>query len=193
MSESSSLHSLSSIEQRIEKLESKLCNAKRKTTVKIPFTDTYLNTVVKVNTKCNSAESEHVKNFLTLHSEVEEWLKVHKVEDEFLYSEAKAEIIGSSEDSITEITKLLEQVQKLEQYIDPPALKNLPELTKKLAPLEKEQLDQIEAVTVFSQRVDNLVTSYNSIISQINATFLAYEYKLQLWESLVDVLEKDKK
>jgi len=124
---------------------------------------------------------------------VEEWLKVHKVEDQFFYPEAKAEIIAASEESITEITKLLEQVQQLEKFIDPATLKNLPELTRKIGPLEKRQFEQIEATTALSQKLDRLVFAHNTIISDVNKIFLEYEYKLRLWESLVDVLEKGKK
>ncbi len=138
-------------------------------------------------------------------------LNIAEHEDALQSESSKAEIILVAESRVRDIVSLLEEFEKVKEYVNPPSglLEELPQMSVKLKPLEAVHLSQLvcrESCLRVSERRDfltcflpnqelaekqqgqtvKLLETYNNITHTLSKAFVA-------WDAALAQLEKGQK
>ena len=141
--------------------------------------------ILAVNARLARLAQQHevVNRFWGAYGDVATMLNTHTFEDALLSTGAKEEIILAAEATLREIAEQLQSLHALGDFLNTPALQDVPTLAPKLAPLEKLNITNREELDKLSQRASAVMTSYNEIVALLSRKFL-------LWDRTISELER---
>ena len=96
--------------------------------------------------------------------------------------EVKTSLILASEGNLKVLSTQLKELQTLKSTINDKSLKEISDYSQKLEPLLQLHLDQKDEVEDVNERIQLLLSSYNSVITTLSKQFV-------LWDNLVTQCE----
>lgn len=98
----------------------------------------------------------------------------------------KRTIVFSSEEYLNQIISNLEEIKKLEQYINSDHFLKINESANQIRELSQTHISQKSQVIEQSERFYKLMEQYNTLMTLISQQYLYWENQLSLWEENFD-------
>eukprot|EP00042_Codosiga_hollandica_P031228 m.187755 g.187755 ORF g.187755 m.187755 type:complete len:216 (+) comp53581_c0_seq7:53-700(+) len=125
----------------------------------------------------------HLLLLLGSGKDLQQLISVHQLDELTLSVGAKEEIIFAGESQLLADAKNLEQVRILEPQIAPTAASELPDYSRRLAPLESSTSSQALTQSELGDRMVALLAAYNDTITALSRQFIA-------WDQIITQAEK---
>ncbi|EDO44294.1 predicted protein [Nematostella vectensis] len=173
---------IAALEKRISELEIRALSNEED--LKCFQNESCLSTVAHVQQELKRLSSKYsrVAEAWKKVKELETFLSPEFVEGATLSDDVKADIIITGENKLISCTEKLSEIEDLNKIVNTEHLKDLPVWCAKMEPLIQVQIKQQEHVGEMNERLTNLLSCYNNIITTLSKQFIE-------WDALLTQLE----
>eukprot|EP00042_Codosiga_hollandica_P031227 m.187747 g.187747 ORF g.187747 m.187747 type:complete len:192 (+) comp53581_c0_seq6:53-628(+) len=186
MSQENVSAALDGVEARVAQLETLVFGAVATPLSTLPHPATpFSGQLANTHKALQSFAGKHaaVKDIWRLSKDLQQLISVHQLDELTLSVGAKEEIIFAGESQLLADAKNLEQVRILEPQIAPTAASELPDYSRRLAPLESSTSSQALTQSELGDRMVALLAAYNDTITALSRQFIA-------WDQIITQAEK---
>jgi len=144
--------------------------------------------LLDVNKKLNDATAKHavIQQVWKKLDQLESYLDVeYLAKIQSSVDEMKADVVLARADQLTVTASRLEEISKHQDALNDSSLKGIPEHSSKLEPLIQVHIEQEQDQLELNERVNELLTVYNSVVSSISQQFIEWDNQVTQCELAV--------
>ncbi|CEM39988.1 unnamed protein product [Vitrella brassicaformis CCMP3155] len=143
--------------------------------------------IAELTGKCNRIFEGPIREFEERYKSIQSWLKAEHADlsDVVMNTAAKRAYVLEQADFLRQTAQQLKEVEEMEQFINPPIMKEMPTYAKQLEKIESRGHLLADATVRLNQEVEQLVDNYAMTMNAISTLLVQ-------WDLIIKELEKNK-
>ncbi|XP_064475084.1 dynactin subunit 3-like [Ornithodoros turicata] len=171
------IDALTVLEDRISQLEHQITG--NDSTKELPSKSTITEALLGISSKLQAVLALREKlDMLKRVDEIEKYLEAEFQAKADLTEGAKLNVVLAEEDRIRSTIAALQKIEDLKPVLDSEHIKNTPSYSGEIMRLATIQIEQQEEVDKQSEKVRDLMSTYNDLVNTISRLFLFWDRKL---------------